>query len=197
LALESELSPRLFKEQQDAIQHLGRYAGTKVTLEYLDDVECKRTAEQIAFVLAGAKWTILPKPQPNPDIFFRSGVEAGPASTTPPPVVLPPGITIPVTPAGILIDELNKTGIDADPFLRLVTTDGVLDVPEGTVLVRVGAKPTPEEHKYKMQYGQYMETVLEALRSRRAIPPPPLMDKKRGTHFTGERLSLPNSIKPK
>lgn len=60
--LESDLSPRLFRNQSQAIESLSEFHGTTVELKYLLDPESKRTAEQINLVLHRARWRVIPEP---------------------------------------------------------------------------------------------------------------------------------------
>lgn len=159
LTLESELSPRWFREQQDAIARLRPFAGTHVVLEYLVDFECRRTAEQIAFVLGEAKWTYSPKPNPDPDIFFREGIS----------------VIGQTNGMQELIDELNKSGLDAESSFWPGAMPNTA-IPQGQILVRVGMKPSAQEKREMKPINDaitaFNKAVDEAVRERKPMPSP-------------------------
>jgi hypothetical protein len=175
LTLEAELSPRLFKGQHNAIEKLKMFAGTPVVLEYVLDLECKRLAEQIAFVLTEAKWPYSPKPNPDPDMFFSEGVHAGANA-----------IAYPLA-GQALIDELNKSGVDA-ALLPL----GPVIPPEGSILIRVGMKPSPQEKREAKPIMDAVNAIQEAIREGRPAKFPDPAIFKSGRHFIGNRVPLPN-----
>jgi hypothetical protein len=147
LKLEEDLSPRLFKSQQDAIERLSAFSGTAVVLEYLaNDLESKRTAEQIAWVFQGARLTLTPRPNSDPDPLFREGVTVTDSGVGSPSV------------GNVIIDELNKTGIVA------TRQPGIGREAEIT-LVRVGMKPSPEQKKITEQLAVIDRTIRESMLS--------------------------------
>ena len=161
IKLEEDLSPRLFKAQQEAIERLGAFRGTAVVLEYLLDPEFERTAEQIAFVLNEAGWAITPRPNSDPNPLFREGVIVG--------GVAEGGVgVVPVLDAKLfgpsagtaLIDELNRTGIDA-------TTSLGFGRGERSVFVHVGVKPSPEQKKIMKHIAEIEKKIVESVSNRR------------------------------
>jgi hypothetical protein len=153
MELEASLLDRIFRDQFVAIEALRKFAGTKAVIEYLDNRECKATAEQINLVLDTAKWIVTGKP--SDEDFLFEGVQVSLGTQLPEAVIPTPGKT--VSPeafrdavlgrnravmmmqpaAGALIAELNNGGIEAR------TSAFTSDVPTGTVVVVVGAKPNP------------------------------------------------------
>src|ERR1019366_2085041 len=55
LEMEASLADRIFDQQDTAVRSLMRFAGTVASVEYLNERECRETAEQINSVLADAK----------------------------------------------------------------------------------------------------------------------------------------------
>jgi hypothetical protein len=179
LELEAGLLPRVFKEQQGAIQRLRQYAGTHVVLEYLTDLECKRTAEQIAFVLHEAQWIYSPKPNADPDPMYMDGV-----------TVAGDGIGRAVS---AVVEELTNTGIETHSGPA-----GLFAIPEGTAIVRVGMKPNPvpKEDRPMMEALSAIEKAVgegrmqDLTRLQDAVNQ--LKPGKPGLHITGTRTPLPN-----
>jgi hypothetical protein len=139
LRLEADISPRLFKNQDKAIDRLRQFAGTNVTLAYSPEHESIQTAEQIAYVLKGAGWIVTPMPSDASHPYCRrDGVTVQAVLSSFLPSTFPPGV-IPETPqvGAALIEELHKTGID--PRQEPGTT--------GHVAVYVGRRPSLLESK--------------------------------------------------
>jgi len=144
--LEADLSPRFFKNQHHAIEHLKAFQGTTAVLEYPPDLECHQTAEQIAFVLTQAGWTLTPRPNPILNPIAARGVT----------VDGPMGFSAPAA-GSALVEELNQTGIDASfppgiPGRR----------PE--VLIIVGMKLSPREKAVHANIAAMHQAVLDALK---------------------------------
>ena len=134
LDLESELSPRIFKDQYGAGKALEPFAPVNAVIEYLPDRECRDTAGQIALTLHDfAKWKLLSVNANSDESEFFDGVivqikSAGPV-----------GEEVKRAEAGAeaLISELNKTNIKARRHAS------ARNFPEGVVVIRVGMKPNP------------------------------------------------------
>jgi hypothetical protein len=182
IKLEEALSPRLFRAQEEAIEKLRAFSGTAVTLEYFADPECKRTAEQIAWVLNPAGWLITSRANPDPSPLFREGVIVG--------RIAEGGGVVPVSDpkffgpsaGAALIDELNKTGIDATTSLGFG--------PGGpSVFVHVAVKPSPEQKKIMKHIADIEKSVLQ---KKDPTVPMDALKKALGRGQTGNRLILPN-----
>jgi hypothetical protein len=125
IKLERELSPRWFENQHEAIERLRPFSGTEVVLMYPPDLECARTAEQIAFVFDGAGWKFDPQPllQLNPlceegiTIEAYLGIVGRPSAGT------------------ALIEELNKAGFGPK------RPPGIPPKEPGPIRMWVGMKP--------------------------------------------------------
>jgi hypothetical protein len=154
LDLEAELSPRRFKFQNAAGERLRLFAGTaSVVLMYLNDVETRRTAEQIAYVLYVAKIRYVPLPNRDQDPFrVQDGVVIENVFATGSGTELREAVQAfdrsePFCKA--LVEELNRTGIKAMEGLSSLKTQGVLNprIAPGTIIIEVGMKPSPIEMK--------------------------------------------------
>jgi hypothetical protein len=201
IKLEEDLSPRLFKHQEAAIERLREFRGTSIVLQYPLDPEGKRTAEQIAFVLDGAGWKILPKINTDPNPVFREGITVGgtdrdgtgvsPVDTVSRFIPSIPGILSPSPPSAgvVLMDELNKAGIDAH------TVPGIPQKTEA-VFVGVGIKPSPEERKIMKHIAEIEKRIAESIASRGVPNVSDLaeaLNKDAATHGTsGGRFILPS-----
>jgi hypothetical protein len=148
IKLEEDLSPRSFSNAAEATKRLSSFRGTSVVLEYSLDLECKATAERIAFVLSEAGWTIRPHPNNDPNAVFFEGIVVGyvgkdGVGVNPVPIAvrLPFDKTPPTKTAGeILLDELNSSGMDAH------SVPGIGIISEA-VYVYVGFRPSPESKR--------------------------------------------------
>jgi hypothetical protein len=200
LTLEQELSPRLFIGQKDAAKRLMQFSGTPVILEYSTfDLECKRSAEQVAYVLNEAGWKITPRPNNDPNPVFFEGIVVGYVSnsggivpTPSPPITFPfeqPSAVRKDAAGTVLLDELNKTGLDAH------TVAGAPMNASPTVYIYVGFKPSPH-NKRLLKLGNEMEKRIRA--SATTGKPPDLTDlfeqmrKEQGQGDSGGRLPLPS-----
>ncbi|MGD1090671.1 MAG: hypothetical protein ABSB35_01630 [Bryobacteraceae bacterium] len=194
IKLEEDLSPRLFNGATEATKRMSSFRGTAVLLEYSLDLECKATAERIAFVLSEAGWNITPRPNNDPNAVFFEGVVVGyvgqgGVGVNPVPVAirLPFDVAPPIKTAGeVLLDELNNAGIDAH------TTPGIGRIGEA-VYVYVGFKPSPES-KRELKIEREIERIT--LDSFGKEKPPDLTDlieqlKKLRRSGAGGRLQLP------
>jgi hypothetical protein len=187
IKLEEDLSPRLFKNQQDAVKRLSAFRGTSVALQYPLDPESKRTAEQIAFVLDGAGWKILPKINTDPNPIFREGITVGGAIEGGAGVVPVDAILDTHSPGVALMEELNKTGLDAH------TVPGI-PRETGSVFVNVGIKPSPEDRKIMKHIAEIQKRVAESISKGQTLDITDLTkalkkDAREGT--TGGRFILP------
>jgi len=130
LTLEAAVSDRLFKDQGGSAERLRKYAGTKVVITYADTKEAKSTAEQIAYVLVGAKWELLPRSTLQKKIVLDGGVNVFGQNDK---------------AVSALIEELNRTDIRqmADPYPHPLEVEGALgeDLLRKAVVVVVGPKP--------------------------------------------------------
>jgi hypothetical protein len=133
LELEEELSPRLFKDQDKGAKILRGYPVADVILEYLVDVECRRTAEQIAFVLDLAGWKYSPIPLSNPDRYFQDAVSIGGGANW--------------QSTSAFMEVLNETGIDAGAILPGISSRDAMLAPASAMFIRVGMKPSPDQHR--------------------------------------------------
>jgi hypothetical protein len=162
LVLESDLSPRLFKDQSGAIKRLQPFANSQVQLEYLLDPEAKRTAEQINFVLDAAGWAVIPKPasvaeadRVNTETDFSDGVLIGFATQE--------DESFAARRNSALFEELNRDGIKA--FRTPSTTI------TRVLVVRVGLKPSPALNRLAEESGsQNGPGMLYSAGQRRALP---------------------------
>jgi hypothetical protein len=130
LELEEDLAPRIFKDQLNVAFRLNFFAGTHAYVLYLSDQECRRLAEQIVFVLKKAGWTIdntgtVSLATVDFDVMVQDGVAVGAKGP----------------PATALINELEASGLD--PTVQ----PGDAKVGQSPVLVTVGMKPSPAQHK--------------------------------------------------
>jgi hypothetical protein len=194
IKLEEDLSPRLFNGATEAIKLMSTFRGTSVLLEYSLDLECKATAERIAFVLSEAGWSITPRPNNDPNAVFFEGVVVGyvgqggvgvnPVPTT---IRLPFEDTPPIKNAGeVLLEELNHSGIDAH------STPGIGRVGEA-VYVYVGFKPSPESKRELKIDREIERRILDRIGKGK---PPDLTDlieqlKNLRRSGAGGRLQLP------
>lgn len=164
LDLETYISPRSFKAQHEAAKALSPFAGTKVAIEYLPDVECKRTAGLIAFALMMAKWQILSQASSTLDEHFSDGVD-----------LMMPSRDFEnrnqlVDAATALAAELNKTGIKTKP------ANYSERVEKGTIRVRVGMKPGPDSKEQWRVRDDFLKMIEQMKTGNR--PPEKPADKK-------------------
>jgi hypothetical protein len=192
IKLEEDLSPRSFNGSTEAIKRLSSLRGTTVLLEYSLDLECKATAERIAFVLSEAGWTIKPKPNNDPNAVFREGVVVGyvgegGVGVAPIPIAvrLPFDKTPPIKTAGeILLDELNNSGMDAHSLPGVGRTGEA-------VYVYVGFRPSPESKRALKIEREIQRRITDSIGTSK---PPDLMDlveQRKKLRLGGARLQLP------
>jgi hypothetical protein len=190
--LEEDLSPRSFKESAEAIKRLSSFRGTTVLLEYPLDLECKATAERIAFVLNEAGWTIRPRPNNDPNAVFQEGIVVGyvgPSGTgvSPVPIVVPLPFekTPPLKSAGeILLDELNSNEMDAH------STPGVGRIGEA-VYVYVGFRPSPENKRAFKINREIERRISESVGKSQHPDLTDLIERAKKLRGAGARLQLP------
>ena len=157
IQLAVSLLPRTFRDQSGAILRLQQFAGTVVAIGYLDEQEPLSVGEQVTFVLEHAGWKTYGMPLrniwPSEGVRVYVRVKAGalvpgsdPASQTKAIAEYMRSERV----GSLLVDELNKSGIDAkfSPGPRLP------NVPDETLYISVGARPT--------------STLLDALKGTRA-----------------------------
>jgi hypothetical protein len=157
--LEKDLSPRIFRNQPQAIKALREFLGTTVRLKYLLDPEAVRTAEQINFVLNQAGWIVIPEPASSVD---AGVIPMGDAEAFFDGVTVARGELLPKESdelaahrGEVLLTTLNNSGIEA--FL----------VPKPAFFTRqteiwVGLKPNPafESLENPSQRGQAPTSIL-------------------------------------
>lgn len=145
IQLAVSLLPRTFRDQSGAILRLQQFAGTVVAIGYLDEQEPLSVGEQVTFVLEHAGWKTYGMPLrniwPSEGVRVYVRVKAGalvpgsdPASQTKAIAEYMRSERV----GSLLVDELNKSGIDAkfSPGPRLP------NVPDETLYISVGARPT-------------------------------------------------------
>jgi hypothetical protein len=130
LAFEAALSPRVL-EQGASIPVLSRFAGTKFVVASPDDMEAKRTAGQIRFMLVEAKW--VRATEALPDIpFFQTGVTVQVNLSTP-----TGGIDVDLAEiSAALVSQIRISNIE-------VSRRGMASLPRGIIRIVVGPKPLP------------------------------------------------------
>lgn len=140
LELESAISPRRFDDQGAAADRLKSFAGITVAIMFSPDLECQRTAEQIAFVLGEAKWNCKWAKSREAAI-FSDGVTVGVNMTSYPANQEESNLFDRSQQASeALVVELNKTKIKAT---KRPMDDTQAPAGLGVVVVQVGFKPSP------------------------------------------------------
>jgi hypothetical protein len=165
LDLEATLSPRLFDDQDGAAKALRPFVPISAAIEYLPDLECSRTAEQINFTLQQAGWQVIKHEAANAGAKFFDGVIVQVSDDLTPRLAgTPQGgaandelvrrwrdtrqlVKHGSAAADTLVGELNKTHIGA-------RTSAVDDAyPTGTIVVRIGMKPIPPGRAHSWMWG--------------------------------------------
>jgi hypothetical protein len=141
LEMEASLADRVFDKQDIAAQSLSRFSGTVASVEYLDDRECRNTAQQINLVLSGAKWITFGGSVTG-QLFDGVVVSIGGKGLTGPLQPTPEAVRELMQTsaqsrliAEALVATLNNSGITA----RTHAGDGRF--PPNELVIRVGAKP--------------------------------------------------------
>lgn len=162
LALEETLSPRFFFHQDAAIESLKRFEGTKVVIKYLNDLECKHTAEQIAFVLVEAHWKIVAAEPAGDMVIPRDGVtiEIGFLDPPPPKINLKDGVFEQLT-AALTAGRISN-------YVRNVVFDETND----TVVILVGLRPVPKLKHFSNEISRESNAPNRINGNRRLLPIP-------------------------
>jgi hypothetical protein len=151
LQLESDLSPRVFRDQLAALQALSKYKSVQVIIQHLPDLECKRTAGKIAFVLHEAQWTILSQEAVNMDTPLFDGVMVSVDTAG----IVPENVRVAGNAAESLVAELNKTAIKA------ARRAPELPLAQGVILVRVGMKSNPAAERLSREWQEKLQNAPE------------------------------------
>jgi hypothetical protein len=155
LALEASLSPRTFEDQGAAADALKPFVPVAAVVEYLPDLECKRTGERVAFVLTSAGWRLGPvRANPNESEFLD-------------------GITVQVNAAGAVPEDTQRAARAADALVAELNKRGLKAMrgapdpkyEQGLVVVHVGMKPEPATERLLKQWQQKIEEHNRAAES--------------------------------
>jgi hypothetical protein len=173
LRLEEAIAPRNIVSMFVMVDALKKYTGKKAIIEYLDEDEPRRLAQDVSSTLGMAGWSVTMKPDPK---FWETNI-----------FVMFPGLRLPMTQEMTSTDEaaiLLIQHLQADKLE--VYSRPTATLPPDTIRIAIGRKESSylalkryEEVHRDFIFGEPTDPILE-----------PLQEQIRVTHFTEEQQRL-------